>query len=196
MQKPWRVCGQSLGKWLTLGAISTLLALAGQSPVVAARRVAVRAGIFARSLPVADLRQYAETGQATPELRALLRRLDAEERQSFQQILKVQLPVNVLTVDRFLSTPPGQKILADIADITIREDQAGIPAARGALILATARPGGLGVLNFLEAYPSRTITLSLSETLAFLRENQALLLQVGGLLRPAPGGQAVPPSAP
>jgi hypothetical protein len=177
-------------KLVFLGLTSALLA-GLQAPSQAASRVAFRYGPFQRSVPVAALREYAETGEASPELRSILRRVPAGNRDAVRQLLQVTLPVNVVTVDRFLRTPQGQGIVSQIANITIRKDQAGEQAARGALIVGTARPGGLGVLSFLESYPSSTVVLNLPRALAFAQESQELLRGVGG--RPNSGsGQPLP----
>lgn len=179
-----------LKRWQSLlfGLSSSLLVISTQAPGFAAQRVALRYGLFERSVAVADLREYAETQKASPELKRLLRPIKPTEREIVQQALQTKVPVNVVTVDRLLRTPPGTKILADVADITIRRDDAGVQAARAGLVVGSVLPGGLGVLNFLEAYPSHTITLSLPRALEFARENQRLLRgAAGGLLDQAPG---------
>jgi len=191
MQNCWQVPSRFLGKLLFLGFSSTLLAVAAPASGQAAERVAFRYGPFQRSISVADLQTYAETGEAPPELAVILRRIPSESRESVQQLLQAQLPVTVVTLDRFLRTPQGQGVLNQIADITVREDEAGVQAVRGASIVAAALPGGLSVLNFLKAYPSPTITLSLPETLAFVRESQGLLQGAAGALQ-NPGGQGQP----
>jgi len=190
MQKYWRVPNR-LGRLLVSGLSGTLLAVAAQASGQAAERVAFRYGPFQRSIAVADLQTYAETGEAPPELAIILRRVPSESRESVQQLLQAQLPVTVVTLDRFLGTPQGQGILNQIADITIREDEAGVQAARGASIVGAALPGGLSVLNFLKAYPSPTVTLSLPKAIAFVRESQGLLQGAAGVLQNQ-GGQGQP----
>ncbi len=179
-----------LKRWqsLFLGLSGSLLVVSAQTPGFAAQRVALRYGLFERSVAVSDLREYAETQKASPELKKLLRPIKPAEREIVQQALQTKVPVSVVTVDRLLRTPPGKKILADVAEVTVRRDDAGVQAARAGLVVGSVLPGGLGVLNFLEAYPSHTITLSLPRALKFARENQRLLRgAAGGLLDQAPG---------
>lgn len=191
MQNCWQVPSRFLGQLLFFGFSSTLLAVAAPAASQAAERVAFRYGPFQRSIAVADLQTYAETGEAPPELAVILRRVPSESRESVQQLLQARLPVNVVTLDRLLRTPQGQGVLNQIADITIREDGAEVQAVRGASIVGAALPGGFSILNFLKAYPSPTITLDLPKTLAFIRESQGLLQGAAGVLQ-NPGGPGQP----
>lgn len=160
------------GSLLTLNAVSV-------APSFAAERISFRYGPIQRSLPIEDLRTYAETREASYDLKTFLRSLSSESQNTVQQALQIQLPLNVVTVDRLIKTPYGQKALSELDEVVERGDDAGIPALRAALILGTNSPGGLGVLNFLEAYPSETITINLPQAISFIE-------QYGQILRRAP----------
>lgn len=166
--------------WLGLfGSLLIPMLDVSVAPSFAAERVSFRYGIIQRSLPVEDLRTYAETREASSELKTFLRSLSSESQSTVQEALQIQLPLNVVTVDRLLRTPYGQKALSELDQVVDRGDDAGIPALRAALILGTNSSGGLGVLNFLEAYPSKTITINLPQAIGFIE-------QYGQLLRRAP----------
>jgi len=145
------------------------------TPSFAAKTISFKYGIFQRSLPIADLRTYAETQEASSELKSALRYLSDENEQTVQSALQIKLPLNVVLVDRLLRTDTGQTALSEVAQVIEREDDAAIPALRAALILGANSSEGLGVLSFLEAYPSQTITIDLPKALEFVKENERLL---------------------
>ncbi|MBV8886488.1 MAG: alpha/beta hydrolase, partial [Chroococcidiopsidaceae cyanobacterium CP_BM_RX_35] len=141
-------------------------------PNFAAEEIAFRYSIFEESLPVKDLRTYAETQKASSTLKQLLGFLSPEERVAVQQILQVKLPLNIVTLDKVLDTGLGKKILSKATEVNKRRDYAGVQALRAASILGTITPGGgLSVISLLEAYPSQRITIDVGqvpELIAFI----------------------------
>lgn len=176
---------------LLLGLSGSLLILildaVSVAPSFAAETISFRYGIIQRSLPLEDLRTYAETRKASSELKTFLRSLSSESQNTVQEALQIRLPLNVVTVDRLLRTSYGQKALAEVDQVVERGDDAGIPALRAALILGTSSPGGLGVLSFLEAYPSQTITINLPEAINFIEQNKQLLRRAPEFLNQGQG---------
>ncbi len=153
---------------LLLGLSCILLFLALDSLLfssssLAAQEMAVRYVIFEQSLPIADLRTYAETGKVSATLQDFLGYLSKEEQKAVYQFLQVKIPLDLVAVNKLLDTDIGKKVLAQAAKITLRRDQAGIPALRAAIINGAQAPGGLGVVSFLEAYPSKRLTVDLSQ---------------------------------
>jgi len=165
---------------LLFGLAGSLLALVldaafAITPSSAAKTIAFKYGIFQRSLPIADLRTYAETQEASPEFKSALRYLSNENEQTVQSALQIKLPLNVVVVDRLLRTDTGETALSQVAQVIEREDDSAVPALRAALVLGANSSDGLGVLSFLEAYPSQTITIDLPKALEFVKENKRLL---------------------
>lgn len=148
------------------------------TPSFAAKTISFKYGIFQRSLPIADLRTYAETQEASSDLKGALRYLNDENEQTIQSALQLQLPLGVVQVDRLLRTGTGQTALSEVAQVIEREDDSGILALRAALVLGATSPQGLSVLSFLEAYPSQTITIDLPKALEFVKENEGLLRSI------------------
>lgn len=153
---------------LLLGILSILLFLAidglfFSAPSLAAQEMAVRYIIFEQSLPIADLHTYAETGKASSALQSFLNYLSKSEQKALYQFLQVKIPLNLAAVDKLLDTEIGKKVLTEAAKVTLRRDRAGIPALRAAAINGAQAPGGLGVVSFLEAYPSKRITIDLGQ---------------------------------
>ncbi|HEY9846036.1 MAG TPA: alpha/beta hydrolase, partial [Candidatus Caenarcaniphilales bacterium] len=164
-------------RYLLFGLSGSLLILLldgvlAQAPGFAAESVSVRYGPFARSLPVADLKAYAQTQTVSPKLRSFLKSISTEDQKAIQSGLQTQIPLNVVTMDRLLRSDYGQKALSEIKPVIKRDDDAALPALRAALTLGAASPGGFGVISFLEAYPSQTIQINLPQAVQFVRKNE------------------------
>lgn len=136
---------------------------------------------FARSVAVTDLRTFAETGEAPAELASLLRLVKPEQRESLKKGLNTKIPLGVLQVDRLLRSPAGEKLLSQVAGITRLPGgtKSQITAIRGALIIAAASEGGLGVLSFLENYPTPVMNVDIRAMQAFMESGG---LNIGNLL--------------
>ncbi len=138
------------------------------APSLAAEKIVVRYGIFEQSLPVAELRSYAETRKVSSALQDFLRYLDSKDKEKLQEALQVKMSLDIVALDKLLDTEIGQKFLSTISQAIARRDNAGISALRSAVILGTKSPEGLGIISFLEAYPSKRIVINLSEALEVL----------------------------
>lgn len=167
--------------YLLLGLSVLLLNAVFAAPGEAAETVVIRYGPFTRSVSVADLQTYAETQKASPQLKSLLRSVGSESRQTVQEFLQVKVPLNVVAVDRLLRTEFGEKFLSETAQATVRRDDAGIPAIRAALTLGANSPRGLGVISFLEAYPSQRIVVDLPQALELIKTYRPILKRIPGL---------------
>lgn len=138
------------------------------APSLAAEKIVVRYGIFEQSLPVVELRSYAETRKVSSALQDFLRYLDSKDKEKLQEALQVKMSLDIVALDKLLDTEIGQKFLSTISQAIARRDNAGITALRAAVILGTKSPEGLGIISFLEAYPSKKIVINLSEALEVL----------------------------
>lgn len=143
-------------------------------PSLAAEKIVVRYGILEQSLPIIDLQNYAEKKVISSSLRDFLRFLDAEEQGKVQEAFQVKLFLDIVALDKLLDTEVGQKFLSTIAPMISRRDDAGTIALRAAIILGSKSSDGLGIISFLEAYPSKRIVINLPEALDVL-SNSGLL---------------------
>ncbi len=158
----------SPGRRFLLTLSSVLLFLGMESifslaPSFAASEIRFRYAVFEESLPVKDLRTYAETQKASSQLKHLLSFVGSENQSAVREVLQVKLPLNIVTVDKLLETDLGKKIMFEFVKVIIRRDKAGVQALRAASILGTHSPEGLSLITFLEAYPSERITFDLSQ---------------------------------
>jgi hypothetical protein len=174
---------------LGLTTSACLLPLGGMlmaEPGMAAQTVSLRYGPFQTSVPVADLRQYAEKGEASDRLGTLLGLLNDKQREDFKKGLNFKAPMGVVQADKLLSSPVGDKLLADIGKIIVfRPAEAGKVALQGGVLMSAASQEGLGVLSFLDNYPGSIIEINVKEA---LRSGGSL----GGMFQGLTGGGGAP----
>ncbi|MBD2343057.1 alpha/beta hydrolase [Anabaena subtropica] len=157
--------------------------LGANTRVQAAETVVVRFGLFAESIPVADLQKAAETGEFPRSLDLFTRRLSEQQRRTLIGALRMRVPLNVVTISRLLNTQIGTTILNDLATAVARKDQAGAKALRAGLVLGSTAPQGLSILSFIAAYPSQSLEINLPQAFqvagslnnAFWRTQQFML---------------------
>lgn len=171
----------------------------------AADTVVVRYGLFAESIPLADLQTAAKTGEFPSSLDLFTKRLSEEQRRALLGMLRMRVPLNVVTLSRLLNTQIGTTILNDLSTAVVRKDQAGAKALRAGLVLGSNSPQGLSVLSFIAAYPSQRLEINLPQALsvmgslnnAFWRTQQ-FMLSLSPQLAPQPSRINLPfdPSQP
>ncbi len=142
------------------------------TPSMAAEKIAVRFGLFEQSLPVADLRQYAETNTVSSALNDFLRFASREQRQELRSLLQINLPVDLVALDRVLNSAVGVQFLKQLATAIVGGDSAGVQALRAAAILGI-KPQRLSIISFLKAYPAQQLSLDLLNALNVIDASSA-----------------------
>ncbi|KYC41024.1 hypothetical protein WA1_23150 [Scytonema hofmannii PCC 7110] len=167
--------------WLqvALGTLNTcLIPILTTHPASSAERVELSYGILERSIPINSLEAYAKTGIVNDNLAVYARYVSSQELSELRQILLTPIPLDVVEVSQFLYTPIGERLLKRLGEIIQTESRlSGFYAIRAALILATADPQGLTLLNVLRKFPSSTISINLARSLTIARELRALVNQ-------------------
>ncbi|MCC5605299.1 alpha/beta hydrolase [Nostoc sp. CHAB 5834] len=135
----------------------------GLLPSLAAEKVTVRYGLFEQSIPVADIRNYAENQKASADLQSFLDYLSAKEKQKFQDALQVKMSLDIVALDKLINSAMGKQILSFASQAIARRDQASIQALRSAIIIGAKSPEGLGLVSFLAAYPSNQLVVDVSK---------------------------------
>ncbi len=135
----------------------------GSLPSLAAEKVTVRYGLFEQSLPVADIRNYADNQKVSADLQSFLHYLSPKEKQKFQDALQVKMSLDIVALDKLINTGMGKQILAFASQAIARRDQASIQALRSAIIIGAKSPEGLGLVSFLAAYPSNQLVVDVSK---------------------------------
>ena len=149
-----------------LGSLITGLVVSSGSVTVAAERIVFRFGELARDVSVPELRQFSETGAVAPELQPILQRLKPAEQLALRTVLSQPLPVDEVSVSNLLSTPLGRRSLQQLVKVLDQPASVAEPALSSALVLGAAKPGGLRLINVLEAYPTQRLPVNVAAVLS------------------------------
>lgn len=156
---------------LIIGMVLAAICLLAE-PGLAAEKIAVRYGLFEQSLPVADLRQYAETKTVSSSLGGFLRFANPEQQQALRSLLQINLPIDLVALDRVLNAPIGINFLKQLSTAIVGGDRAGVQALRAAAVLGI-KPQGLSIISFLEAYPDQKLSLDIPSALNVIATSSA-----------------------
>jgi predicted dienelactone hydrolase len=153
-------------RWLMLafGLVNLLLPVLAARPAFGAERILLSYGIFERSISIHSLETYARTGKINDELANYADNVDRRQLAQLRRILLARIPLNPVEVSQFLYTPIGQRLLDRLtAIIETDAPQSGFYGIRSALILASADPDGLTLLNVLRQFPLPELKIDLAQ---------------------------------
>lgn len=166
--RPRHVTGLSL---LVLG----LQALVFSTPGSAAENLKLKYGFFSPTLPVQDLRNYAETGKASPKLALLLGFAGPKRQDMILTSLQRKVAVEPDKLEQMLATDKAQEALTEAAAATQKPGDSGVEALQTGLLEGARDPEGLGLISFLEAYPGETLTIDVRKASELAQENKEVL---------------------
>ncbi|WP_042341666.1 alpha/beta hydrolase [Calothrix sp. PCC 7507] len=159
--------------------LSMLLPTCGISnSVLAAERVHASYSALDLSISVNTLDSYATTGVIKDELAVYQQYLPPQQLEELRRILSTPVKISPIVVSQFLRTPQGEFLLRRLAAVIqnkSQQPQPGFDALRSALILASAEPGGLTLLNLLRKYPTKIIDVDLAHCLEIAAELEKLV---------------------
>ena len=141
-----------------VGAIS-ISTIQGITPVQAAQTIVLRRGSVTRSLNLADLKTFAETGTVSPNLKNAARILTPQQKSLIQDVLKTKYKLDVVATSDLLKTEVGNTLASSLASVTPRTDNVGVLDVKTALILGAKSPQGLSLLSSIEAYPNESLDI-------------------------------------
>ncbi len=107
---------------------------------IAAETVVVRLGLFTESISLTELQNAAKTGELPRSLQSYAKGLSEQQRRFLLGALGMNIPMNVVTINKLLNTQIGTTILNDFATALARKDNAGVQALRGGLVLGSTAP--------------------------------------------------------
>lgn len=122
---------------------------------LAAEKVVFKYGIFRRSVPVAVLAEFAETGD-----RSLIRGygLSEQDAQQVRTALTQPVAIDPGWLDRGLNNPIGAALLDEVGQtIHAPARSASREALRSALVLSAADDGQITLLEVIQKYPTREV---------------------------------------
>lgn len=151
---------------LLLSISSCLVLLKTASiPCFAAEQIIFRYGVFEESLPVADLRKYAQRQEVSSNLQYVLNFFSLAEQKEFHQALQVKMSLELAALDKLLNTELAKENLSLVSQSIARRDTAGVQALNAAVILGANSQEGLGIVSFIEAYPSSRLIINIPAVL-------------------------------
>jgi predicted dienelactone hydrolase len=159
-----------LNAWIRHAWIKVALSIVGvaivQAPSLGAERVYLSYGVLERSISVAALETYAQTGELDRELYVYSQYVTPAQLVQLRQGLQVRAELSPVAVAQFLYSPQGEILLRRLGQVIQPESRdTGFFAIRAALILAASSPEGLTPLNVFRQFPTRGIRIDLQRTL-------------------------------
>ncbi|MBD0344952.1 MAG: alpha/beta hydrolase [Coleofasciculus sp. Co-bin14] len=133
----------------------------GATAVQAAQTLGVRRDSLTQTIDLADLKTLAETGTASPSIKAFSRTLSPQQRSQILSALKAKFNLNPVEIRNFLDTPVGNSLVSELARATSRSDRVGELFVKTALVVGANAPEGLSVTSFIEAYPKSRLDINL-----------------------------------
>jgi predicted dienelactone hydrolase len=148
--------GWFYGLTLTLG-------MGVATPGLAAERLTVQLGPLQETVAIADLEQFANTGQVPSTLRLLTPLLTVDVKQALDSRLQLDPAVGEKLANDLLQTSAGARLLSALQLALPNSSPAQIQAT---LTQTTQQSGGISLLGFLRSYPEETITIDASSAIA------------------------------
>lgn len=135
-------------------------------PASAAERVFLSYGILERSVSVSALEAYARTGALDSDLYVYSQYVTPQQLQTLRKALVTRANLSPIAVSQFLYTQQGEILLRRLGQVIQPESRdTGFFAIRGAVILASADPEGLTLLNVFRKFPTRGLRIDLQRSL-------------------------------
>jgi predicted dienelactone hydrolase len=134
--------------------------------VLGAERITLEAGPLQDSISVQSLKTFAETGKIEPDLNFYARFVGKSAMERLRASLQRRFRTNLVVVSRLSYSPLGVDALKQIGTL-LRTDSRlnGFYAIRGAWLQSASNPNGFTAVDFLEAFPSRSIYVNVGELL-------------------------------
>ena len=151
----WGEWWQRGHRWGLSVAGGLMVALASSEAVFAAETIRIQQGLFAISIPVEALEEFAVTGDVPPELRNTLGRLSEDVLTGIRQRLTSSLDIDVLAMSQLANSQVGEDYLTRLGTVVrTNSGQSGALALRAAHIAAAQDPEGLTNLGLIRHFPT------------------------------------------
>jgi len=127
------------------------------------------------SLRVESLETYAKTGVINQDLGFYTKSFNEQTLSQLREWLQKSFKVNQLTVSRLSNTALGEAVLKEIGDvISTHSGRNGLYPIRAALIAASGKGEGWGIIDVLHEFPTKSIYID-AELLLQLKDELAIL---------------------
>jgi hypothetical protein len=152
---------------LTTGLSLALYLLAPSAE--AAQTVVLRYGIFRGSVPVSDLEEFAETGEARGKLKRYLN-LANQEPEQFRQILTDEAAIEPDRLDFFLDSPAGDLLMGELSEYIYTSRRNDPEALRTAITTSTENDRRVSFLEVLQNYPTEKVYINVRKAISTYQE--------------------------
>lgn len=157
-------------------AASASLALIGvwasQPQTLAAEQVMLRYNVLERSVSVDELTEFAETGEASRELRTYLKN-SGQDPERVRELLSDEVEVRQLFLDEVLNSGPGEVILDQMGDfVQTPSGEANRQALRSALVLSASDDDRISLIEVLQNYPTQEVHVNGNRVASAYRQIQ------------------------
>lgn len=160
-----------LGFWLLSNVLTATRALG-------AEQIYIVYGPLKFSLPVKSLETYAKEGKIDGYLADYAKHIPPQQLKQLPKFLTTPLQFTPVAVSQCLYSIQGEILLEHLGQIVQSESgRSGFYAIRSALILASADPEGLTILNVLQKFPTRGIRIDMERGLQIAEELKKLSKQ-------------------
>lgn len=157
-----------LGLVLVLGSAITAIAAAGAR---AADQIELRLGDIQAVIAVDQLQRYSRTGRASGDLSAYLNLLPPASQEAIRSGLTQTINVDTGLLQQLLRTPLAGELLLRLGSILRTADGSnGATALRQTLTTLLEQQDSLTPLTLIEQFPSRRLTVDLTQGIALARE--------------------------
>ncbi|NJL00240.1 MAG: alpha/beta hydrolase [Spirulinaceae cyanobacterium RM2_2_10] len=153
--------------------LSSSLLLTLNLPAHAAERVTLSYGGIQDSITVADLADFAETGQPSAKLAAYLL-LTNRQPEELRDILTRSIPMESSLLSSALNSFVGDLLLNQVDDVVINPDGNSRDALRTALIESAATNNRLTLLEVLQNHPADDVQIDGDRLVQFIDQLQSL----------------------
>ncbi|NET32322.1 MAG: alpha/beta fold hydrolase [Cyanothece sp. SIO1E1] len=144
------------------------------TPGLAAERLTVRLGPFEQSVEIADLEEFATTGELSPALKPYELFLTPNVRQILTSRLALDPNFGGKVIEEVLKSANGKLLLGSLGGLL---PDVSIDQLQAAMSLATRQLNGLGVLGVLKALPQENITIDATSAIALASQVNFSFLQ-------------------
>jgi Alpha/beta hydrolase of unknown function (DUF1400) len=154
----------------------------GSSAAIASEQVVLKYSAFQRSVQVADLAKFAETGEMSRPLRAYVR-MSGEDPKNVRETLTKPVAIDAVTLDRVLNSFAGEALLSQLSQyVYTRSSDANVPALRSAMVLSASDDNQITLLELLQKYPTKQVLVNGNRLLAAYNEIQSISEKLKGVL--------------
>ena len=144
---------------LAVGSVVAASLVASVPKAEAAERVVLTYGPFTRTMSVDELREFADTQEASADIQ-FLSNVSNQEVDILHNVFTQEVRLNLRFLDRVLNSLPGEYLLFQAGQVLHTPSrQANIQALRAAFILSASDDDHVSLVEFLENYPVEELQL-------------------------------------